>query len=102
MRQIQEMAQEIVRRVSEIERELALISAIRALENLRNLVREAREWYDIIDWKNATWLECPHTTADRYPLVHHLKRLLLLQDPSLFLNIYISKYECEFFHSQKS
>ncbi|KAF7950720.1 uncharacterized protein EAE97_002272 [Botrytis byssoidea] len=43
MRQIEEMAREIVRRVAEIERELALISASRALENLRNLVREAGE-----------------------------------------------------------
>ncbi|TGO33828.1 hypothetical protein BHYA_0225g00110 [Botrytis hyacinthi] len=43
MRHIEEMAHEIVRRVDEIERELALISAIRALENLRNLVREAGE-----------------------------------------------------------
>ncbi|TGO11958.1 hypothetical protein BTUL_0097g00100 [Botrytis tulipae] len=43
MRQVEEMAREIVRRVAEIERELALISAIRALENLRNLVREAGE-----------------------------------------------------------
>ncbi|TGO45676.1 hypothetical protein BOTNAR_0647g00030 [Botryotinia narcissicola] len=43
MRQIEEMAREIVRRVDEIERELALISAIRALENLRNLVIEAGE-----------------------------------------------------------
>ncbi|KAF7951793.1 hypothetical protein EAE96_007091 [Botrytis aclada] len=43
MRQVEEMSREIIRRVAEIERELALISAIRALENLRNLVREARE-----------------------------------------------------------
>ncbi|KAF5867593.1 uncharacterized protein Bfra_010568 [Botrytis fragariae] len=43
IRQVEEMAREIIRRVAEIERELALISAIRALENLRNLVREARE-----------------------------------------------------------
>ena len=43
MRQVEEMARDIVLRVAEIERELALISAFGALENLRNLVREAGE-----------------------------------------------------------